>query len=311
MRFVEQIRLNAGMTVNQLIGEMGRCGALGAGKLAEATDLITEMFRRKEYTVCLSISGPLVAGGLRVAISSLIEEGYVHVLVTTGANIVHDIVEALGYRHIRGTFLSDDAKLRARGIGRIGDIYIQQKAFEKLEKWLHRMMDELAADGKEKMSVRELLAEFGRRLRDPNSILVRAAERNVPIICPGFLDSILGFQLWGWSQTKKFRLDLISDLDALVKRVLEARKVGAIILGGGVPKHFLLFSNSYRGGVDLAVQVTMDRPEPGGLSGASLDEAVSWSKVKAGRNARTVICDVTIAFPIMVAAALERVKGKS
>lgn len=72
-------------------------------------------------------------------------------------------------------------------------------------------------------------------------------------------------------------------------------------------KHFALFANTFREGVDLAVQITMDRPEPGGLSGAPLEEAVSWSKVKPEGKMVTVICDTTIAFPLIVAAALERI----
>jgi deoxyhypusine synthase len=87
-------------------------------------------------------------------------------------------------------------------------------------------------------------------------------------------------------------------------KVYDAKKVGIVILGGGVPKHFALFANTFREGVDAAVQITMDRPEPGGLSGASLEEAISWGKVKAKGKAVTVICDATIAFPLIVAAAV-------
>jgi deoxyhypusine synthase len=93
-------------------------------------------------------------------------------------------------------------------------------------------------------------------------------------------------------------------------KVYEAKKAGIIILGGGVPKHFALFANTFRDGVDAAVQITMDRPEPGGLSGASLEEAISWGKIKPKGSAVTVVCDVTIAFPLMIAAALENVEKR-
>ena len=92
----------------------------------------------------------------------------------------------------------------------------------------------------------------------------------------------------------------------LIDKVYEAKKAGIIILGGGLPKHFALFANSFREGVDCAIQITMDRPEPGGLSGATLEEAISWGKLKPEGKAVTVICDVTIAFPLIVASALER-----
>jgi deoxyhypusine synthase len=119
------------------------------------------------------------------------------------------------------------------------------------------------------------------------------------------VDSIVGFHMWMFGQDKKLRIDPLLDTHKLVDIVYEAKKVGIIILGGGWPKHFALFANTFREGVDRAIQITMDRPEPGGLSGATLKEAISWGKVKPEGKEVTVICDVTIAFPLIVASALE------
>jgi len=88
----------------------------------------------------------------------------------------------------------------------------------------------------------------------------------------------------------------------------EAKKVGAIILGGGMPKHHVLIANSYRGGVDAAIQITLDRPEGGGASGAPLEEAISWGKIKTQRMLATVVGDATVIFPLLTLAALERVR---
>jgi len=197
--------------------------------------------------------------------------------------------------------------LKQEDIGRIGDIYIQHKAFKELEKWLHNLLEEIPEQKRQLISPSELLLEIGKRINDKNSILAMAAKKNVPIICPGIPDSIAGFQLWIYGQDRKLVLDSLGDVSKLVDAVYEAKKVGIIILGGGWPKHFALFANTFREGVDAAIQITMDRPEAGGLSGASLEEAVSWSKVKAKDNTVTVICDATIAFPLIIAAALEEV----
>jgi deoxyhypusine synthase len=118
-------------------------------------------------------------------------------------------------------------------------------------------------------------------------------------------DSILGFQLWTYSQGKKLVLDPLGDVSTLVDTVYEAKKSGIVILGGGLPKHFGLFANTFRGGVDVAIQITMDRAEPGGLSGAPLEESVSWSKAKSEEKTVSVVCDATIAFPLIVSAALD------
>jgi len=299
------MRMRRGLTVGELASEMRECGVLGAGKIGIAAELTAEMFGDKDYTVFLTIAGPMVPGGMRRIVSDLIDQEYVKVVVTTGANMVHDMVEALGYKHLVGTFLAEDKKLRAKDIGRIGDIYIEQKAFRSLEKWMYKILENIPEEKRERISTAELLFEVGKQIQDPESILATAAKKGVPIISPGFIDSIAGFHLWVFGQDKKMGIDPLLDVNKLMDKVYDAKKVGIIILGGGWPKHFALFANTFREGVDCAIQITMDRPEPGGLSGATLEEAISWGKVKPEGKAVTVICDATIAFPLIVAAALE------
>jgi len=299
------MRLKNGLTVGALVSEMNACGVLGAGKGGKAAELAKEMFGDSDYTVFLTLAGPLVPGGLRQIIRDLIEQEYVNVVVTTGANMVHDMVESLGHHHWIGTFLAEDEELKTKDIGRIGDIYIEQNAFKGLEKWMYKTLESIPEEKRERISTTELLFEIGKRLPDPESILATAAKKGVPIISPGLVDSIAGFHMWMFGQDKKLRIDPLLDTHKLVDIVYEAKKAGIIILGGGWPKHFALFANTFREGVDRAIQITMDRPEPGGLSGATLKEAISWGKVKPEGKEVTVICDVTIAFPLIIASALE------
>jgi deoxyhypusine synthase len=305
LKRVKQMRIRAGMSVGELASEMRDAGVLGAGRIGEAARLVAEMFEDPDCTVFLALAGPLVPAGLKEVIRNLIEAGHVKVLVTTGSNLVHDMIESLGHKHYMGTFQAEDARLKEEQIGRIGDIFVEQEAFEHLEKWIFKLLDSLSAEKKQRMAIADLLSEIGKKLPGQDSILSAAARKNVPVICPAFLDSIAGFHLWLYGQDGGIRIDPLLDVSKLVDRVYEAKRAGAIILGGGVPKHFTLFANTFREGVDLAVQVTMDRPEPGGLSGAPLEEAISWSKVKPEGRTVTVICDATIAFPLIVAAALE------
>jgi deoxyhypusine synthase len=310
LKRVKHIQLKGGLTVGNLVSEMKECGVLGAGNIGKAAEIVTEMFSDPDYTVFLTLAGPLVPGGMRHIIRDLIEQEYVNVVVTTGANMVHDMVEALGHRHWIGTFLAEDQELKDKDIGRIGDIYIEQNAFKGLEDWIYKTLESIPETKRERISTTELLFEIGKRITDPESILATAAKKKVPIISPGLVDSIAGFHMWMYGQDKKLRLDPLLDTHTIVDIVYEAKKVGMIILGGGWPKHYALFANTFREGVDRAIQITMDRPEPGGLSGATLKEAISWGKVKPEGKEETVICDVTIAFPLIVAAALEAV-GKT
>jgi deoxyhypusine synthase len=267
--------------------------------------LVSEMFNNPDYTVFLTLAGPVVPAGFRQIIGELIEKGYVHLLVSTAANMVHDMVSALGYQHFVGTFVAEDRNLRKKNIGRIGDIYVEQEAFQNLERWLFKSVEAIPEEKRKRISAASLLKEIGEQIKDKNSILAKAARKNVPIICPAFIDSIAGFQLWTFVQENTLRIDALLDIQTIVDKVYSAKRVGIIVLGGGVPKHFALFANTFREGVDIAVQITMDRPESGGLSGASLEEAISWGKVKPKGKSVTVISDVTIAFPLIIAAALE------
>jgi deoxyhypusine synthase len=305
LKRVKHMRLKNGLTVGALVSEMNACGVLGAGKVGKAAEIVKEMFSDRDYTVFLTLAGPLVPGGLRQIIRDLIEQEYVNVVVTTGANMVHDMVEALGHHHWIGTFLAEDKELKTQDIGRIGNIYIEQNAFKCLEEWMYKTLESIPEEKRERISTTELLFEIGKRLPDPESILATAAKKGVPIISPGLVDSIAGFHMWMFGQDKKLRIDPLLDTHKLVDIVYEAKKAGIIILGGGWPKHFALFANTFREGVDRAIQITMDRPEPGGLSGATLKEAISWGKVKPEGKEVTVICDVTIAFPLIIASALD------
>ncbi len=306
MKAVEQMRVIPHMTVNHLVQQMDACGILGAGRIGQATTILTEMFSDEECTVFLSLAGPLVAGGLRRIIAELVDRGYVDAIVTTGANIVHDIIEALGYRHFVGSLYASDSQLRKDGIGRIGDVYVRLQAFEALEKLVFEALDEIPEDRRRRLAVQDFLDQVTSKLNDPSSILAKCKTRNVPVISPGFLDSMIGLNLWTYNQTKILAIDPLQDLRRLMQLGLEAKKSAAIILGGGSPKHHVLMANILREGVDLAIQITMDRPEAGSLSGAYLEEAISWGKIRRGAKYVTVIGDAVVCFPLIVASTLER-----
>ncbi|MDP7443867.1 MAG: deoxyhypusine synthase family protein, partial [Candidatus Bathyarchaeota archaeon] len=114
--------------------------------------------------------------------------------------------------------------------------------------------------------------------------------------------------LWMYSKRKKLVINPIKDFDLLGEMVYDARKSGAIILGGGTPKHHTQYMNTLREGLDAAVQISSARVEDGSLSGAPLKEAISWGKLKEGKTS-TIFGDVTIVFPLIVAAALEKING--
>ena len=296
------------MSVLEIIEEMGKSGVLGAGRIYRATKLLAQVISDEDTGVFLSIAGPMVPGGLRNIIRDLINKQHVDLLITSGANITHDLLEAFGGHHYR-EIPGDDEKLCQMGMGRIGDVYTKSEDFEVFEKKMTGLFSQISTE-KPDLNIREFLYEIGKKINDENSILKTAARRNVPIYSPGIIDSMLGLQLWMYTQENELVLNAVGDMHELSDMVYSYPKVAAVMLGGGLPKHYALASNLLKGGVDAGIQVTMDRSESGSLSGAPLEEAKSWAKAKCGSNLVTVIGDATIIFPLMVAGAWEILEKK-
>ncbi|MDR0911206.1 MAG: deoxyhypusine synthase [Methanobrevibacter sp.] len=297
---VKHIKIKKDMSVKELIDEFDKSKVLGSGRVAKARSILSNMINDNEMKVFLSLAGPLVPGGLRTIICDLIKNKQIDVLITSGANITHDLLESFGGSHYRDLGF-DDEYLNSEGIGRIGDVYTKNCDFEVFEEEIINIFEDIS-NKNEIISVKSLLSEIGKRIKDENSILKVAYENNVPIFAPGLIDSMLGLQLWMFSQEHKFILDVIDDMHDLSDLIFNSQKIGAILLGGGLPKHYTLASNLLKGGLDAAIQITLDRSESGSLSGAPLEEAKSWSKAKCGSNLVTVIGDVTIIFPLLIAS---------
>jgi deoxyhypusine synthase len=300
---VYQIRLTPGMSVGKLVTELGRAGAYNGGALHRAVSIYEQMLRDEETTRFFGLAGAMVPAGMGGIVSDLIDRGYVDVLVSTGANCVHDIIEALGCHHYHGDPNRSDTELRKLGINRIYDVYLPDEAFTHFEEFVQHTLMDLPQDIP--FTIAGLLNALGERL--PSGILATAAKRKVPVFSPAFQDSMLGLQYWLYSQTHRVTIDATADMKDLLDRCFTAKRAGALFVGGGVPKNFILQSMLLTPrGFDYAIQLTGDRPDLGGLSGATLDEARSWGKLSDKAVSVTVYADATITLPLLVAAVLER-----
>jgi len=299
------------MPLSKIADQMESVKVLGSGRFGKAARILTEMFQDKDYMNFISLAGPLIPGGLRSVITDLVADGHIDGVVTTGSNITHDLLEALGHRHVVGSESADDSKLRRRGFSRIYDILVTQKSIEALEKTAYQILDRISERQRRDIASYELLWEFGKHLHDRNSLVRTAQQCGVPIFCPGIYDSMLGLDLWTYSRLHPLVVNPLKDFTKLVDMTYERKRVGVVILGGGMPKHQVLIANTYRGGVDAAIQITLDRADGGGFSGAPLEEAISWGKVKTPKNLVTVVGDATLLFPLLTVAALERVTNRN
>jgi len=300
---VTQLHVKPAMTVNELVKAMGKAGAYNGGSLARAADIWEQMLRDPETTKFFGLAGAMVPAGMGGIVADLIKGGHIDVLVSTGANLTHDIVEAIGCHHFHGTAFCNDIELRHDEINRIYDVYLPNEAFERFEEFMQKVFAELEPGST--ISIAGLLEHIGKHTK--SGILHTAARKKIPVYNPAVQDSMIGLQYWLFAQTNKVTVDAFADMPALMDRCFTAKKAGAMLVGGGVPKNFILQSMLMTpNGFSYAIQLTGDRPDLGGLSGATLDEARSWGKITEDAQAVTVYGDATITLPLLAAAVTER-----
>ena len=308
-----------GMTVGELATQYGEAG-IGASAVAEAVDVYAEMLDG-DVTTFFALAGAMVPGGMRRIVVDLIRDGHVDALVTTGANLTHDAIEAIGGEHHHGrtgeragSTREHDEGLRDEQVDRIYNVYLPQEHFATFEAHLR---ERVFPNLERTVSIRELTAELGRANAAANrendvaadaGIAAAAHDCDVPVYVPAIQDAVLGLQAWMYSQTSEFSLDALADMTHLNDLAYEADRTGAMLVGGGVPKNYVLQTMLVTpGAYDYAVQLTMDPEHTGGLSGATLEEARSWGKLEKDARNVTVVGDATVTLPLVVAAARERI----
>jgi len=285
--------------------------------LAKSRIVLENMLKDESTTVFLGIAGAIVPGGLRKVIRDMIKNHMVDVLVSTGANLTHDFIESMGFRHYIGSAHVDDAVLEEFKIDRIYDTYVDNQEFETVELTISKLASELEPGI---YSSREFLAYLGSKIKDPNSILRAAYEEGVPVFCPALCDSAIGIGLTHLysqrdvnGQNPGVFIDQIRDNYEIAQIKLKSEVTGAIYVGGGVPKNYiqqlepLLDTMGYKqvDGHKYAVQITTDDPKWGGLSGCTFEEAQSWGKITKDAQMATVYIDSTIGLPLIVGAFIQ------
>ncbi len=306
MKQVNQIDINQKTSIEDILIQF-KNGAFNARRLGIAFDIMKSMLKDKDCTKFLALSGALTPAGLRTIIAKSISEKFFDVVISTGAILTHDLIEVLGFPHIRITEEISDCELRKKGRSRILDATIDDSAFSKLEEWIRSTLSHLYDKQTLKGAVPtpKLLLELGKTIETKESILASAAQASVPIFCPAITDSMLGLHIALMSQEIDLMLDPNAELQEMLSTAFESTKTGALVVGGGVPKNYTLQAMlASSKSLSYGIQITMDRPEHGGLSGASLEEAISWGKIDPKSKRVTVVSDATIVLPLLLGAFL-------
>ncbi len=302
MKPVKDLEIGKGMKVSDLVRQFASSGGFTAPKLAVAVEIIREMKENRVETF-LSFTADIVSTGTRGAILSLINSGLIKHIITTAGTVDHDL--ARSYKnYYSGDFALNDGMLLKKKRYRLGNVVIPQDHYGKVIE--ERVLPFLEREyrKKKKWAVSDLLSDLGKEMKE-GSILHAAYKKGVNVFVPGYTDGSFGSQLWSfWEMNRDFAIDSLEDEHRLSEIVFNSSKgkVGAIIVGGGISKHHVIWWNQFRGGLDYAVYITTAQEFDGSLSGAQPREAVSWGKIKPNAKQVLVEGEATVILPLIVAS---------
>ncbi len=287
-------------SIKELVNQMGKSGGFTAKKLATGIEIIRDMVKEKDSLNFLSFPADIVATGTRGVLRDFVKNKMFNIVITTCGTLDHDIARSFkDYYH--GSFDMDDAELHRKGVNRLGNVLVPNESYgEIIEDKMVQWLNEIIAEGKKEISTHELCWEIGKRLKE-DSILYWCWKNKIPVIIPGITDGAIGYQIWQFSQTHDMKINLLKDEQLLSDLVWNAKKSGALIVGGGISKHHVIWWNQFKKGLDYAVYISTAVEYDGSLSGARPREAVSWGKINEKAKFVSIEEDATVALPIIYA----------
>jgi len=305
-RDVKDIEISSDFSTDEIFNELKQSGGFESRNIAEGVEIISNMIQDEKCLKFLSFIGAIVSTGFRGIIRDMIKKKWCDVVITTCGALDHDIARHFS-NYKEGSFTMDDKELADQNIHRLGNVLVPMESYGPLiEEKVQEILERAYNDGKREMSTADINRELGKSMGD-DSFLYWAYKNDISVVVPGIMDGAVGSQVWMFAQKHAdFKLNLIEDANFLSGLVFKAEKSGALMLGGGVPKHHTLWWNQYREGLDYAVYVTTAQEFDGSLSGALVREAISWGKVTKYAKETTIHAEITTVFPFMYKALLEK-----
>ena len=282
-----------------------------ASNLGAAIEITKTMVREK-VPIFLSFTSNMVSSGMREIIAYLVKNKKVAVLCTSCGGVEEDAIKALMPFYV-GNFEASGRQLLESGVGRIGNIYTTNEHYSQFEPFIREVFEKLLEEqkkDKQPITPTKICWMMGRLIKEKkeydekDSYLYWAYEKNIPVYCPGIVDGAIGDICYFFRKTHPdFVIDVMADHVKLIDYVLNTEKTGAIILGGGIAKHYVLNANIFKDGLDYSVYISTATPYDASDSGGNQEEAITWAKVRPNALRVKVHCDASIAFPLLVAGS--------
>ncbi len=312
---VEDLKLHRDITVRELIEKLYIASGFTARKLAIAARILEKMLRDKDCVNLLSFPAAIIATGIRGVFVELIRKGYFDVIITTCGTIDHDLARSFR-EYYHGWFEANDRLLHRRNIHRIGNIFVPVSNYGLIiEEKTKIFLEELWNEGIKSLSTRELLWRLAEKIIDKSprreqSLIWWAWKKRIPIYVPGITDGAFGFQLFLFSQDHDFNVNVLLDEKELSDIIWSSKKLGGLIVGGGISKHHLIWWAQFAGGLHYAVYLTTAVEHDGSLSGARPREAISWGKISEKAKKVVVEGDATITLPLLTAYLMGKIEER-
>jgi len=304
---IEGYDFDSGVDYEKIIKSFASVG-FQATHFSRAVEIINKMISEKAK-IFLGYTSNMVSSGLRDVIRYLVKHKKVDVCVTTCGGIEEDLMKCMG-NFVLGTFNAKGAELYEKGINRIGNIFVGNELYVKLEEFIQPILLEFYEEQKKTGRVcnpSDLIWKFGEKINDKKSIYYWAWKNKVPVYCPAITDGAIGGNIYYFkSKHPDFKVDIAEDCKKLNDETVGLEKSGVIVLGAGLVKHAILEANIFRNGADYAVYINTSQEFDGSDSGALPEEAISWGKLKADVNSVKVFADATIVFPLLVAESFAK-----
>jgi len=311
------IQLNRINNVDELLNSLKSCGFQGRN-LGKALDILEKMIKNENCTTVLTLSGAMVPAGMGDIITTLIEHKLIDILISTGANIIHDLVDAFAnIGHYLGDSNYDDDSLFKHRINRIFDVLLPEENYSSAENSLLDIITRSFDDKKINITPSEFLRQIGLEI-DQRCIVSASAKNGIPIFIPAFSDSELALNLIKYSVRNgyDFQFDILKDVQNFATLIKNSKECGTLIIGGGVPRNWaqqvfpLLdqLDQIKTMGYNYSVRIHTATEYDGGLSGCTVNESKSWGKYSLESKHASVWCDATIALPILSLGLMQRLK---
>src|ERR671923_497539 len=321
---IEPPLISKNMTISQLVDFFGSTG-YNARRLFEAANIMKQMIDAG-CTICLTLAGAMTPIGMGNTIKTLIENGYIDWIVTTGANVYHDLHFAYDLPVRQGHFQVDDDILFSKQIVRIYDVYIKEiGTLQAQDLIVQREIKKIEKSYFESYSTADMSYSLGKATYDNStspekSFLASAYKNDVPVFIPAISDSSIGLNMLPllFEDVTRFP-NVMMDIAESTAILWKSKVSGGIELGGGVPKNFFQQTGPalYQilklkdGGHDYVIQITDARPDTGGLSGATIQEGKSWGKIKTSHKDNIIVYgDSSVYFPLLCSYVMSVCKSR-